>query len=231
MRATAARPESPDPRFAVQELLAEDNFSEGLARWRVESEPGGTVAAHDGVLEIDVPEGCTVWFKDVLSGPVLIVYEVAAVNAGGANDRVSDLNCFWMARDSRNPADLFATSRSGKFADYDWLRGYYVGLGGNGNTTTRFRRYVGERGNRPLLPEHDLSDRKVLIAPNVRQVIQLLAADGTVEFFRDALRIFEYRDGAPYTSGWFGFRTVASHLRISHFRVYRLTAIEAERSP
>ena len=35
-----------------------------------------------------------------------------------------------MARDARSPDDLFATKRSGAFADYNPLRCYYVGLGG-----------------------------------------------------------------------------------------------------
>ena len=95
-------------------------------------------------MEIDVPAGCTVWLKQRLDGPVMIEYEATVLRAGGANDRVSDLNCFWMARDSRSPDDLFATPRSGKFADYNPLKCYYVGLGGNTNTTTRFRRYVGD---------------------------------------------------------------------------------------
>ena len=75
------------------------------------------------------------------------------IHAGGTHDRVSDLNCFWMATDSRSPDDLFATRRSGKFSDYDRLRTYYVGLGDNGNSTTRFRRYIGTQDLRPLLPD------------------------------------------------------------------------------
>ena len=83
---------------------------------------------------------------------MLIRYEATMVQAGGANDRVSDLNAFWMATDARTPGDLFAARRSGKFADYNQLRTYYVGQGGNGNTTTRFRRYIGDTELRPMLP-------------------------------------------------------------------------------
>ena len=74
----------------------------------------------------------------------MIQYEATVVSAGGPNDRVSDLNSFWMATDPRTPEDLFAHDRSGKFAEYNLLDMYYVGLGGNGNTTTRFRRYIGD---------------------------------------------------------------------------------------
>ncbi len=217
-------PLSSDPRFATGELLASDDFRGGLDQWRVELEAGGTVTARGRNLEIDVPAGCTVWFRRPLSGPLLITYEATVVDTGRPNDRVSDLNCFWMATDARTPASLFARRRSGRFSDYDVLRCYYVGLGGNGNTTTRFRRYVGESGNRPLLPEHDLSAPEFLIVPNVAQKIQLMAAGPVIAYFRDGRRIFAYDDPRPYTWGWFGFRTVHSHIRIRNFRVHRLVA-------
>lgn len=220
----ADAPTSPDPRFTVGELLASDDFSGDLGRWRPELESGGIVAVRDGALEIDVPGGCSVWFGQPLEGPLLITYEAAAVSTGGPNDRVSDLNCFWMATDTRSLGDLLGTSRSGKFADYDQLRCYYVGLGGNGNSTTRFRRYIGEKGNRPLLPEHDLGAKEFLLVPNALQTIQLVAAGGTIGYYRDGRQLFAYDDPAPYTRGWFAFRTVTSHFEIRHFRVYRLVA-------
>ena len=215
-------PASPDGRFAIVAKLASDDFEHGTGQWTAELEKGGSVTAGGCVLDIDVPRGCSLWFRKPFSGPILITYEATAVKAGGPNDRVSDLNCFWMARDVRTPDDLFASHRSGKFADYDELRCYYVGLGGNYNTTTRFRRYVGRTGDRPLLPTQDLKAKEYLIEPNVSQQIALLAAGGTIEYYRDGRRLFAYDDPAPYTSGWFAFRTVWSHLRIRHFRVYRL---------
>src|SRR5581483_7403466 len=109
---------------------------------------------------------------------------------GGPNDRVSDLNAFWMATDSRSPKDLFATKRSGKFADYNQLRTYYVGQGGNSNTTTRFRRYIGDAVERPLLAEHDLRSRDVLLEPNVWQSIRLVAMGSRIQYYRDGRLIF-----------------------------------------
>ncbi len=215
-------PASPDPQFVVGNKLAQDDFNHGLAQWRSELEKGGSVIARDGALDIDVPGGCCVWLKQELRGPILIEYSATAVAKGGPNDRVSDLNCFWMARDPRSPEDIFGTARSGRFSDYDQLRCYYVGQGGNNNSTTRFRRYIGEKGNRPLLPEHDLSAREFLLTPNQEQRIQLVAAGPFVGYYRDGRRIFAYDDPAPYTAGWFAFRTVTSHLRIRNFRVYRL---------
>lgn len=219
---TATLPVSPDARFKVSELLVRDDFDHGLELWKSELEKGGSVVVRDGSLEIDVPGGCTVWLKSVLSGPVLISYEATVISAGGSNDRVSDLNCFWMARDPRSPTDILGQARSGKFTDYDQLKCYYVGQGGNSNTTTRFRRYIGERGNRPLLPEHDLSAKEFLLVPNISQTIQLVAADGAIGYYRNGRQIFAYDDPQPYTSGWFAIRTVSNHLRIKNFRVYRL---------
>jgi hypothetical protein len=221
----AAEPVSPDSRYVVGELLVGDDFNHDLSRWRVEQEEAGTVATREGCLEIDVAGGCTVWFNTRLSGPILISYEAVAVSAGGANDRVSDLNCFWMARDARSPDDIFGTKRSGKFADYDQLLCYYVGLGGNTNSTSRFRRYIGEKGNRPLRPEHDLSGKEFLLVPNHSQTIQLVAAESVVEYFRDGQRLFAFDDPQPYVSGWFAFRTVKSHLKVQRFRVYRLVPV------
>ena len=209
-----------NPGSAGQKLLASDDFQNGLGQWSIEIENGGSVAADHGILDIDVPAGATVWFKPLIKGPLMIEYRATAVSAGGPNDRVSDLNCFWMARDSRNPQDIFAVTRSGKFADYNWLCTYYVGLGGNGNTTTRFRRYIGSATTRPLLPGNDLRDKTDLLVPNQEQTIMLIADGHTIEYFRNGHRLFWVSDHEPYTSGWFAFRTTASHLRIRDFRVY-----------
>ena len=218
----ASSVESPDPRFTVGELLFHDRFVGELNQWQSELEKPGTVRAADGALEVDVPGGCTVWLKTPLNGPVLISYDATMVAAGGPNDRVSDLNCFWMARDARSPEDIFAIRRSGVFSDYDQLRCYYVGHGGNSNTTTRFRRYIGEKGNRPLRPEHDLTADEFRLKPNVSQKIQLIAAGSEVGYAQNGERWFRYHDPEPYTSGWFAFRTVTSHFKIRNFTIHRL---------
>ncbi len=213
-----------DPRFHVIAELLRDDFDRGLANWVVESQQPGRIQARDGALDIDVAAGCTVWLKTPLDGPLMIEYEAIVIARGGANDRVSDLNCFWMARDARSPEDLFATRRSGRFEEYNFLRGYYVGLGGNGNTTSRFRRYVGDATTRPLLPEHDLRDKRDLLAANVPQTIRLVACDKLIEYWRDDRRMFETIDDAPYTRGHFAFRTVQNHMQIRRFRVCRIAA-------
>jgi hypothetical protein len=205
-----------------QSLIFTDDF-QTLNNWTPELEAPGSIQARAGVLSIDVPAGCTLWFKHELSGPVSIEYQARMIHAGGPHDRVSDLNCFWMATDSRSPSDLFATHRTGKFSDYDQLRTYYVGQGGNSNSTTRFRRYIGRQDLRPLLSEHDLRDAKFLLRPNVWQTIQLIADGSRIQYLRDGKIIFDFHDPAPYTHGYFAFRTTQSHVEFRRFRVYRPT--------
>lgn len=201
--------------------LARDDFRDGLAQWSIELERSGSVRAVEGVLEIDVPAGATLWFKLEFSGPVAITFVATAIAAGGPNDRVSDMNTFWMARNKDGSAP-FTQSRSGAFADYNDLLTYYVGLGGNSNTTTRFRRYIGDPISRPLLPEHDLASVGVLLVPNRPQTITMIADGPRIEYWRDGVRLLSYDDPAPYTKGWFAIRTVQSHLRIERLRVHRV---------
>ena len=206
--------------------LAAASATADLANWSVEQMPGGTVTAENGALVIRDAGGCTVWWKERLTAPVEIEYEARVVMAGGAFDRLSDLNCFWMARDPREP-DALPTGRSGRFADYNTLHTYYVGQGGNGNTTTRFRRYDGTDA-RPLRPEHDLSAPRFLLRPNHSYRIRLVARGDTAEYWCDGERIFTFRDPAPLASGWFGLRTVKSHLEIRNL-VIRQSGTEANK--
>lgn len=129
-----------------------------------------------------------------------------------------------MAKDPENPDALFANSekRGGKFSNYDSLRLYYMGVGGHDNSKTRFRRYTG-KGDRPLLPEHDLSEPKYLIKPNKVTKIKIIAYNGIIQYYRDGQCIVDFYDPNPYSSGYFGFRTVNNHMTIDNFRVFRLT--------
>ncbi|HYC71212.1 MAG TPA: DUF6250 domain-containing protein [Opitutaceae bacterium] len=191
-------------------------------RWVVEQMPGGSVKARGNDLEIEDEAGCTVWWTAKLRAPCVIRYEVTLVAAGGPHDRVSDANCFFLATDPRVPDGRpFAPGhgRTGKFEDYDSLRTYYVGMGGNTNTTTRFRRYAGD-GTKPLLPGHDLQEKKHLLQANRAYRIEIrVGADGTVEYRRDGELFFSWRDPDPLREGWFGIRTVKSHQLIRSFSV------------
>jgi hypothetical protein len=222
---TTALDAAKDAPYRPGKLLYSDDFTQGLSQWQVEMERPGTVTAKDGVLDIDVPAGVTVWFRKELEGPVMIEYEATVISAGGANDRVSDLNSFWMATDPKSPEDIFAHPRSGKFAEYNSLDMYYVGLGGNGNSTTRFRRYIGDEVERPLLPENDLSVKEHPekgIFANKSQSVKLIADGSLIQYWRDGEKIFEMTDASPYTRGWFGIRTTKSHMQVQNLRIVRL---------
>jgi hypothetical protein len=205
----------------VGSVLFQDDFNDGLANWQIEAEQPGRISATNGVLDIDVPAGVTLWFKPRLDGPITIEFEATAVSAGGPNDKVSDLNVFWMANNRDGVQPVYARRRSGAFAEYNDLLTYYVGLGGNRNTTTRFRRYIGDPVNRPLLPEHDLSAASAMLIANRRQTITLTADGRTIEYRRDGERLFMLDDSAPYVAGWFALRTTYSHLQIRHLRIIK----------
>lgn len=202
-------------------LTAASPRPQSLADWRVEAEsPDARVGVRDGVIDIDTPKGLTLWWRRPIAAPVTISFEAMAVAAGGANDTVSDLNAFWMAGEA-DGGSVLAHPRSGAFATYDDLRTYYVGIGGNRNTTTRFRRYIGQPGNRPLLREHDLGAPADMLRPNVWTRIRLIADGRTVAVERDGRRVFTLADPEPYVRGHWGLRTTWSHLRIRRVAVTR----------
>ena len=203
-------------------MLVEAMLRAAEPEWKIEQVTTGTAVQRAGELAIQDTGGCTAWWSERLVAPVEITYEATLVLAGGKTDRLSDLNCFWMAQDPRSAAAPFAAgqARTGKFSDYDSLLTYYVGYGGNNNATTRFRRYDGTAA-RPLLPEHDLSEPKFLLEPNRTYRIRLVARDGRAEFYRDGELIFLFTDPAPLTAGWFAIRTVRSHLIVKNLKIGR----------
>lgn len=204
-------------------VLYDTDFTDpSMQNWIVET-VDGSVRINQGDLDIDVSQGCTVWFKQQITAPVRIEFDVTVVDANDPNDRVSDLNCFWMAIDPNHPNDIFANheNRTGAFDNYHAFRLYYVGMGGNSNTSTRFRRYPGT-GQRPLLPEHDLSDASVLLQANQRISIAIESTDQGIKYWRDSTCLFDVTDNEPFQSGWFGFRTVHNHMQIHNFKVTQL---------
>ncbi len=222
-----SEPPSPNPPAYSLGPILHQNLLNDLSQWHIESEQPGTISARDGILTIDVPKGCTLWFTQELSGPLLIQYDARMIRATppGPNDRVSDLNCFWMATDSRakskNPEDFFnVPQRTGAFATYNQLLTYYVGQGGNTNSTTRFRRYIGDNTNRPLLPEYDLTTH--LLSPNTWQTLQLIACNNLIEYYCDGTLIFQYTDPQPYTHGYFALRTTFNHMEVKNLEIRTL---------
>lgn len=212
----------------VHPLCAKKIKSEFSAQnWTVEQESAQTITrfAKD-TLEINSPKGITVWYNQPLSGNFTITYKALFITNGSVNDRLSDLNCFWMAQDSLFPNDIFARKewRGGVFSKYYSLKMYYVGFGGNNNTTSRFRKYDGDyesfrKGKvRPdIIKEYTDADH--LLKPNTWYNVKIEVRGGRHSYLLNGEKLFDYTDPAPYRSGYFGFRTVQSHQLITDFTI------------
>ncbi|MBO0358658.1 methyltransferase [Hymenobacter sp. BT186] len=207
------------PTGSRKKLLFADAFNQlDTLRWRVEMEkqPHSSVYATQGKLVLDTQGGVTVWLNKPLQGNLQIEYTRKVLVAGQSNDRLSDLNQFWMAHEATRTT---LARRSGKFEDYDQLPMYYVGMGGNTNTTTRFRKYQ-PNGTRTLLQEY--TDAAHLLAPNRAYKIKTIVQNGTTSFWVDGQCYFTYQDPDPLRAGYFGFRATKSRQEIDDLRVYQL---------
>lgn len=205
-----------DPRRQRQYAIDfPDSMGGQPLRWRVEQEdPANTrVSAQGDRLILDSRAGLTVWLDQRLTGAYRIRFQRQVLVAGQENDRLSDLNMFWAASDPDNP-DLF--TRRGALAEYDNLALYYVGVGGNWNTTTRFRRYDG-RGERTLLGEY--LEQPYLLLPNRVYRCCIEVDSNETRFLLDDELYFRASYPAPPPGGYFGFRTVYSRQEISDFSV------------
>lgn len=197
-------------------LIFSDDFGDAKA-WvaEIEAKPGSTVVTQNGRLVLDTAGGVTVWLDRRLGGDLLIEYRRRIVVQGGANDRLSDLNQFWMATAPGGGSPL---GRDGAFASYDALNLYYFGIGGNGNTSTRLRKYGG--GQRVLLQERLDADH--LLKPNHDYLVQTVIKGGRIAVHVDGRLFFEYRDAKPLREGWFGLRSTWSRQEIGALRIYAL---------
>lgn len=199
-------------------LIYQDDFDTDLQQWQVESADtkNSDISVEYHQLLIDAAAGATVWFKQKLSGDILIRYTRRVVMEQGRNDRLSDLNQFWMATD---PRDQNIFTRKGVFEQYDDLRLYYAGIGGNTNTTTRFRKYQGN-GERTLLIE--LNGSEALLQANRDYIIETTVYQGCTRVLVDGKVFFSYKDKDALRDGYFGFRTTQSRQQIRDFKVYQL---------
>ena len=165
---------------------------------------------------MDTWGGITVWLNKKLSGNIRIEYDRVVKMEKGCNDRVSDLNQFWMATDPKTDS-LF--TRRGKFAEYDDLSLYYVGIGGWNNTTTRFRKYLSPT-SKPVVKEY--TDSEHLLKAEKIYHIKIIVRNGTSSFWVNGVLYFEYKDPAPLTSGYFGFRGLQSRQEIKNLKIYAI---------
>lgn len=212
--------------YDIDKVIYDESFeSADTSAWIVESEEDVrlTDAVSDGALVLNVSKGITVWNTTRFEGDVMFEFDVTVIAAGGKNDRVSDLNCFWMATDPQFPDDFFKRSswRAGKFWNYYSLNLYYVGYGGHDNTKTRMRKYDATTPPPPpILGEYD--DAAHLIEPNKRNTIRIVCFESRVMYFFNGKKLFDVADDQPYKEGYFGFRTTDSHMKIHNFKVFAL---------
>lgn len=196
--------------------------------WTVEAQEN-TVEHLNDTIEIVAKKGFTLWRNEKLEGDIEISFSACVMFENPDRDRLSDLNCFWMAYDPLFPDNIFERAgwRNGVFGRYYSLNMYYLGYGGNSNTTTRFRRYDGdymkfESGKvRPdIITEY--TDAEHLLKPNHWYNITIRCINGHVEYIIDGRKIVDYTDVRPYKSGWFGFRTTEARVRFTGFTSHRL---------
>ncbi len=206
---------SPAQHQETFELVEFCNFS-----WVIEKVSDETIVEKkDSILEITATNGITLWMDQAIKSPVKIKFEAKVIDEQGEFDRVSDLNCFWMANDPENPNDFFARSawRNGTFGNYYSLSLYYAGYGGNNNSTTRFRKYDGnftdfkDKKIRPdILKEY--TNPENLIKANQWYSIEITVQQNIVKYCINDQVLFNYIDEAPYHQGYFGLRTVKNHI-------------------
>lgn len=211
-----------------KKVLVTGDFDHWEQDWMEESEVPAQIRylVEDSCLDIVAPKGLTLWYKKPFKGDLTIRYQIRAVSGTQPTDRCSDLNCFWMATDPLHPDSLFVRKdfRGGQFGKYYSLSLYYLGYGGNGNTTTRFRRYDGnydafvQAKERPTV-QTEYTDSKHLIQPDHWYAVQIIVKDGVVQYWSDNELLSNYRDEKPLVKGWFGFRTTQNHLQVRRFTV------------
>lgn len=207
------------PGIEVRHLLFKDDFTDTALsqNWAIEvpEKERKDCRVINGQLELNTDGGVTVWYRKELQGDILIEYDRTIVMDSGIHDRLSDLNQFWMATDPLNKG----FTRNGGFREYDTLQMYYVGMGGNYNTTTRMRRYDG-KGTLEIVGEY--KDAPHLLEANHRYHIAILVKGGISTFMVDGQPYFTYTDKQPFTHGYFAIRSTRSRQRIDNFRVYQI---------
>jgi len=217
--------------LANPKLLVFDHFKNTSQNWVAEAE--GHYETHyleaDSCLDIKTSAGLTFWYKEPFEGDIQIKYQALLVDEGDLLDRVSDLNCFWMASDPIYPDSLFTRSefRKAAFGRYYSLQLYSMCVGGNANTSTYFQRFADnydQLKNDMKRPEFlvEYKDEEHLILPNHWYSIEIYVQKGRVRYIQDGEVLVDFLDSSPLKKGWFGLRTSDNHLRIRNFMVYQL---------
>jgi Domain of unknown function (DUF6250) len=206
--------------YKIKQLMGSDSFETVLDtnKWFVELSPqiNNDVRVKNKQLVVDVANGATIWWTKKLKNKWVIEFDRTIPIAHQTNDRLSDFNVFWQATD---PHSGKLMGRTPAFENYDSLRLYYVGFGGNTNTTTRFRKYQGT-GERTLLAEY--TDSTHLLVANTTYHCRIIFKIDTMDFYINDVLFFSFKDKQPLKHGYFGFRTTQSRQLIDNFRVFQI---------
>jgi len=194
-----------------------------IDRWVIELEypdKSAVEIADEGLL-IDSHGGATLWLDTLLTGDYEIVYEREILLDNGDNDRLSDLNQFWGAQEPDGSTKL--KPRDGRLDSYNDLKLFYVGIGGNYNTTTRFRRYDGT-GDRILLAEKN--EKPFLLEAGRTDTIRTVVRSSAniTEVWMNGQLLFE-QEGIRRVEGYFGIRLTASRQIIKRLTISPLSKI------
>jgi len=191
-----------------------------INKWVIEleyPEKSHVEATNEGLV-IDSYGGATLWLDTLLTGDYLIQYEREISLDKGKNTRLSDLNQFWLAQEPRNGIKL--RPRNGSLDSYNDLTLFYVGIGGNNNSTTRFRRYDGS-GKRILLAEKN--EKPFLLEAGRSDTISTFvrASKKQTEVWMNGKPLFA-DEGIESTKGYFGIRLTASRQVIKWLTISKL---------
>lgn len=198
-----------------------------LKNWAIEDHSGEMQIMVSGdTLDITAPKGLTLWYNKRLTGDYEISYRIKMLMQGGKYDRLSDLNCFWGANDPEHPENLHAQAawRKGIFQHYKSLKLFYLGYGGNHNSTTRFRQYYGGGPSlndsiaRPVIKEY--TDPAHLLFPNQWYHIQIRVQKGITTYRINGEELFRLSIKRNEGDGHFGLRLLQNHVLFTDFQVH-----------
>lgn len=197
--------------------------------WIAEDESGAaTLDLRGDTIEITAPAGFTAWHPERLTGDYRITYTAEVVQREGPHDRLADLCCFWAACDPEHPDDFFARSawRSGASDHYGTLDLFFVGIGDDDNTATRFQRYysnlLGLPDNMSRPVQQQYTDSAHLLLPNRPYRIEISVSNGNTAFSVDGERLFLRALGSGEGDGYFGLRLFSNHVIVSGLEIESL---------
>ena len=186
-----------------------------LKNWTIEDHSDEVKIIVSGdTLEITAPKGLTLWYNQHLTGDYEISYRVKMLMQGG--------------NDPEHPGNLFARSewRNGIFQHYKTLSLFYVGYGGNHNSTTRFRQYFAKTADtsdaiaRPVIKEY--TDKSHLLFPNKWYDIQIRVEKGITTYRINGEELFRLTIKDNEGDGHFGLRLLENHTLFTDFQVKSL---------